>query len=101
LASLPVLLVNQVLLRFFDLRSDIPDLKGRGAQQLAGPDGVFGARKHRRPYLPRCGPRELSSSSQAVFQRGWVGAPTLPADKELYQRQIEDTDRDIDTLVYE
>ena len=26
---------------------------------------------------------------------------TIPADKELYQRQIEATDREIDALVYE
>jgi len=26
---------------------------------------------------------------------------TIPADKELYQRQIEATDRQIDALVYE
>ena len=28
-------------------------------------------------------------------------AATIPADKELYQRQIETTDRQIDALVYE
>ena len=28
-------------------------------------------------------------------------AATIPADKELYQRQIEAADRQIDTLVYE
>ena len=30
-----------------------------------------------------------------------VPAATIPADKELYQRQIEVTDRQIDALVYE
>jgi hypothetical protein len=30
-----------------------------------------------------------------------LAAATIPADKELYQRQIEVTDRQIDTLVYE
>jgi hypothetical protein len=30
-----------------------------------------------------------------------LGAATIPADKELYQRQIEATDRQIDALVYE
>jgi len=28
-------------------------------------------------------------------------AATIPADKDLYQRQIEATDRQIDALVYE
>ena len=28
-------------------------------------------------------------------------AATIPADKELYQRRIEATDREIDALVYE
>ena len=28
-------------------------------------------------------------------------AATIPADKKLYQRQIEATDREIDGLVYE
>jgi hypothetical protein len=30
-----------------------------------------------------------------------LAAATIPADKELYQRQIEATDRQIETLVYE
>jgi hypothetical protein len=30
-----------------------------------------------------------------------LAAATIPADKELYQRQIEATDREIDALVYE
>jgi hypothetical protein len=30
-----------------------------------------------------------------------LAAATIPADKELYQRQIEATDRQIDALVYE
>ena len=30
-----------------------------------------------------------------------LAAATIPADKELYQRQIEATDRQIDRLVYE
>jgi hypothetical protein len=30
-----------------------------------------------------------------------LAAATVPADKELYQRQIEATDRQIDALVYE
>ena len=30
-----------------------------------------------------------------------LAAATIPADKELYQRQIEATDRRIDALVYE
>jgi len=30
-----------------------------------------------------------------------LAAATIPADKELYQRQIETTDRQIDALVYE
>jgi hypothetical protein len=30
-----------------------------------------------------------------------LAAATIPADKELYQRQIEATDRQIDGLVYE
>jgi hypothetical protein len=32
--------------------------------------------------------------------RGLAGA-RIPADKKLYQRQIEATDREIDALVYE
>jgi len=31
----------------------------------------------------------------------YVPAATIPADKKLYQRQIEATDRQIDALVYE
>ncbi len=30
-----------------------------------------------------------------------LAAATIPADKQLYQRQIEATDRQIDALVYE
>jgi hypothetical protein len=30
-----------------------------------------------------------------------LAAATIPADKELYQRQIEATDDEIDTLMYE
>ena len=30
-----------------------------------------------------------------------LAAAAIPADKELYQRQIEATDRQIDALVYE
>ena len=30
-----------------------------------------------------------------------LATATIPADKELYQRQIEATDRQIDELVYE
>ncbi|MDY6878184.1 MAG: hypothetical protein SWK90_18530 [Chloroflexota bacterium] len=30
-----------------------------------------------------------------------LAAATIPADKKLYQRQIETTDRQIDALVYE
>ena len=30
-----------------------------------------------------------------------TSAATIPADKQLYQRQIEATDRQIDALVYE
>ena len=30
-----------------------------------------------------------------------LATATIPADKELYQRQIEATDRQIDALVYE
>lgn len=30
-----------------------------------------------------------------------LAAATIPADKELYQRQIAATDRQIDALVYE
>jgi hypothetical protein len=30
-----------------------------------------------------------------------LAAATIPADKDLYQRQIEATDRQIDALVYE
>ena len=30
-----------------------------------------------------------------------LAAATIPADKTLYQRQIEATDRQIDALVYE
>jgi len=30
-----------------------------------------------------------------------LAAAPIPADKELYQRQIEATDRQIDALVYE
>ena len=30
-----------------------------------------------------------------------LAAATVPPDKELYQRQIEATDRQIDALVYE
>ena len=30
-----------------------------------------------------------------------LAAATIPADRELYQRQIEGTDRQIDALVYE
>ena len=30
-----------------------------------------------------------------------LAATTIPADKQLYQRQIEATDRQIDALVYE
>jgi hypothetical protein len=30
-----------------------------------------------------------------------LAAATIPADKKLYQRQIEATDRQIDALVYE
>jgi hypothetical protein len=30
-----------------------------------------------------------------------LAAATIPADRELYQRQIEATDRQIDGLVYE
>ena len=30
-----------------------------------------------------------------------LAAATIPADKQLYQRQIEATDRAIDALVYE
>ena len=30
-----------------------------------------------------------------------LAAATIPADKQLYQRQIEPTDRQIDALVYE
>jgi len=30
-----------------------------------------------------------------------LAAATIPADKELYQRQIEATDEEIDALVYE
>ena len=30
-----------------------------------------------------------------------LAAATIPADKNLYQRQIEATDRQIDALVYE
>ena len=33
--------------------------------------------------------------------QGAVPAATIPADKELYQRQIEATDEEIDALVYE
>jgi hypothetical protein len=29
-----------------------------------------------------------------------LGAATMPADRELYQRQIEATDQQIDALVY-
>ena len=32
---------------------------------------------------------------------GGSTAATIPADKELYQRQIQATDRQIDALVYE
>jgi hypothetical protein len=31
----------------------------------------------------------------------YAPAATIPADKQLYQRQIEATDRQIDALVYE
>ena len=31
----------------------------------------------------------------------WFSCFGIPADKELYQRQIEATDRQIDALVYE
>ena len=34
-------------------------------------------------------------------ERPHLPAATIPADKELYQRQIEATDRQIDALVYE
>ena len=30
-----------------------------------------------------------------------LAAATIPADKDLYQRQIEATDRQVDALVYE
>jgi hypothetical protein len=30
-----------------------------------------------------------------------LAAATIPGDRELYQRQIEATDQEIDTLVYE
>ena len=35
----------------------------------------------------------------ALYEK--LAAATIPADKTLYQRQIEVTDRQIDTLVYE
>ena len=36
-----------------------------------------------------------------AFALSWPSCFRIPADKELYQRRIEATDRQIDALVYE
>jgi hypothetical protein len=33
--------------------------------------------------------------------KSWLADPTIPAEKALYQHQIEATDAEIDALVYE
>ena len=43
---------------------------------------------------------ELQVARRLVKSR-CTSAATIPADKQLYQRQIEATDRQIDALVYE
>ena len=44
---------------------------------------------------------ERQLSAGAGGKSRYAPAATIPADKELYQRQIEVTDRQIDALVYE
>ena len=49
-------------------------------------------------------PRGLSKSFGSVFEAITMSTPptaSIPADKDLCQRQIEATDRQIDALVYE
>jgi hypothetical protein len=41
----------------------------------------------------------LAASLPALHMK--LAAATIPADKKLYQRQIEATDAEIDALVYE
>ncbi len=41
------------------------------------------------------------SANNRLAKSRYAPAATIPADKELYQRQIEATDRPRDALVYE
>jgi hypothetical protein len=44
--------------------------------------------------------RSLIASLRCWAKLHYAPAITIPADKELYQRQIEATDQQIDALVY-
>jgi hypothetical protein len=46
--------------------------------------------------------RKEAKDTKGEFRAlSWFSCSRIPADKELYQRQIEATDRQIDALVYE
>jgi len=57
-------------------------------------------------YIPSARPDPLTALRTRLVSRPLalhqkLAAATVPTDKELYQRQIEATDRQIDALVYE
>ena len=46
-------------------------------------------------------PRKEAQGTKGEFRAlSWVSCSRIPADKQLYQRQVEATDRQIDALVY-
>jgi len=51
--------------------------------------------------LARFARSQLHKPPERQAESHYAPAATIPADKELYQRQIEVTDRQIDALVYE
>ena len=57
--------------------------------------GVFETR------VPRKEAKGTKGEFRAFRALSWVSCSRIPADKQLYQRQIEATDRQIDALVYE
>ena len=47
------------------------------------------------------GVKSQTATNLRLAKWRYAPAATIPADEELYQRQIEATDRQIDALVYE
>ena len=53
------------------------------------------------PCIPPNDSWSTRRDAQHAYAADRTVAATIPADKALYQRQIEATDREIDALVYE